>query len=61
MEKPYTSAKKYYAYSYKGGLKYSGIGFPTLEISHVHKTGRKDKFSCKTVSATFSHSIKIGS
>lgn len=54
MEKPYTSVKKgcypvaatkwlfhihtYYAYSYKGGLKYSGIGFPTLEFSHVHKT-----------------------
>lgn len=61
MEKPYTSAKKYYAYSYKGGSKYSGIGFPTLEFSHVHKTGRKDKFSCKTVSAISSHSIKIGS
>lgn len=54
MEKPYThqwtktaSLKAatdllctyvYYTYSYKGGLKYSGIGFPTLEFSHIHKT-----------------------
>lgn len=36
----HTLVKKYYAYSYKGGLKYSGIGFPTLEFSHVHKTGK---------------------
>lgn len=56
-----TKPHKQYIYQHKRSLEYSGVGFPTLEFSYVHRTRRQDTLPCTTVPATFSHSIQIGS